>query len=181
MTGVNSINLTSDLTISSTHTNAGTYTDSWVFSAANYNTASGTVIDTITPAALTISASNETMVQGNPVPTLAVSYKGFVDGQTAANLTVKSTASTTATSKSLPGLYVIKIAGAVDPNYVVNYVPAILTVTPPVVIGGSFAQFTNVTTQGSLIGGSVSVNGTTINFNVNPKTSVIYYPFFQCT
>ena len=83
------------------------------------------------------------------------------------NLTVKPTVSTTATSKSLPGQYAIKIAGAVDPNYTVNYTPAILTVTPPVVIAGNFAQFTNVTTLGSLIGGSVSVNGTTIVFNVN--------------
>jgi len=36
------------------------------------------------------------------------------------------------------------------------------------VIGGSFTQYTNVTTQGSLIGGTISGNGTTIiNFNVN--------------
>ena len=93
-TGVSGINLASDLTINSAHTNAGTYTDSWLFNAGlNYNTASGTVIDTIVPAPLVISANNETMVQGNPVPTLTVSYKGFVDGQTAANLTVKPIAS----------------------------------------------------------------------------------------
>jgi MBG domain (YGX type) len=121
----------------------------------------------VSKAPLTISATPETMVQGNAVPALAVNYTGFVDGQTPANLTVVPTASTTATSKSLPGQYAIGIVGAVDPNYEINYALSILTVTPPAVIGGNFVQFTNVTTQGLLINGSVSVNGTTIVFNAN--------------
>jgi len=130
-TGVNGINLASDLTIYSIHTNAGTYIDSWSFTdpSGYYAPASGTMTDTIVPAALTVSANNETMVRGNPVPALTVSYNGFVDGQTVSNLTVQPTATTTATSESLPGQYAIAVAGAVDPNYIIGYVPAIMTVT----------------------------------------------------
>ena len=141
-TGVGGVNLASDLTINSTHTNAGTYTDSWSFNEKlllngsanpnynpNYTTQSGTVTDIINRATLIVSANNETMVQGSTVPTLTISYKGFVDGQTVSNLTVQPTATTTATSESLPGQYAIAVAGAVDPNYIISYVPAIMTVT----------------------------------------------------
>ena len=49
-TGVNGINLSSDLTINSTHTNAGVTNDSWSLNAgSNYNIASGTIADTVTP------------------------------------------------------------------------------------------------------------------------------------
>jgi MBG domain (YGX type) len=48
ITGVNGVGL-SGLTVSSAHTNAGTYADSWVFSdtTGNYNNASGTITDAI--------------------------------------------------------------------------------------------------------------------------------------
>jgi hypothetical protein len=68
------------------------------------------------------------MVHLSAVPALTVSYSGFVDGQTSANLAVKPTVSTTATNKSLPGKYAITVKGAVDPNYTISYVPGIMTV-----------------------------------------------------
>ena len=53
-TGVNGVNLNSDLTINSTHT-SGTYTDSWSFNAgSNYNTATGNMTDTIAKATATV-------------------------------------------------------------------------------------------------------------------------------
>jgi len=141
-TGGSGVNLASGLTINSTHTNAGKYTDSWSFNEPklangapnpnynpNYTTLSGTITDIIVPAPLIVSANNETMVQGSTVPTLTISYKGFVDGQTAANLPVKPTATTTVSKRSAPGKYVISVKGAVDPNYTTSYVPAIMTVT----------------------------------------------------
>lgn len=176
-TGVNSANLAIDLAINSLHSNAGTYGDSWSFNGGpNYNTASGTMTDRIGQASLTIAPINESMVQGNTVPALTVNYTGFVAGQSVNNLTVKPTISTTATSKSLPGLYAIKVIGAVDPNYTINYNQATMNVTPPVVIGGNFAQFTNVTTTGFLIGGAVNINGATITFNVNYKVTTNGHP-----
>lgn len=138
-TGTNGVTLPAgDLTLTgTTHTNAGTYTDTWVFNATTnpdynpaYATQSGTVTDIIKPATLYVTANPEIMVQGSAVPTFTIDYIGFVDGQTSANLTVKPTATTTATSKSKPGLYLIKVAGAVDPNYTINYIPSILAVVP---------------------------------------------------
>ena len=54
--GVNGAGL-SGLTVSSAHTNAGTYADSWFFSdtTGNYNNASGTITDTIAKANANIS------------------------------------------------------------------------------------------------------------------------------
>jgi len=134
--GIGGVNVANDLTINSTHTNAGTYTDTWVFNATtnpnynpNYTTQSGTVRDIINRAPLIVSANNETMVQGSAVPALTISYMGFVDGQTATSLTTIPTATTTATKRSTPGKYTITVKGAVDPNYTISYVPAIMTVT----------------------------------------------------
>jgi uncharacterized repeat protein (TIGR03803 family) len=88
---------------------------------------------TITPAALTITADNKTKVYGDPLPTLTASYSGFVNGDTASNLTTLPTLSTAATPSSLPGTYPITASGAADPNYIIAYVPGTLTVTPPAI------------------------------------------------
>ena len=56
-TGVWGVDLTADLNLSGTsHTNAGTYTDSWTFTdpAGNYQSASGTVTDIINKANATV-------------------------------------------------------------------------------------------------------------------------------
>ena len=53
-TGVNSTNLASDLTITSAHTNAGTYGDSWSFTDPNYVAQSGTMTDVISKANATV-------------------------------------------------------------------------------------------------------------------------------
>ena len=49
-TGVGGVNLASYLTIHSTHTNAGVYTDTWTFSDPNYISQSGKVTDIINKA-----------------------------------------------------------------------------------------------------------------------------------
>ena len=54
----------------------------------------------VTPASLTITADNKTKVYGAALPTLTASYTGFVNGDTAANLTTLPTLSTTATAVS---------------------------------------------------------------------------------
>ena len=41
---------------------------------------------TVTPAALTITADNQTKVYGAALPTLTASYSGFVNGDTSASL-----------------------------------------------------------------------------------------------
>ena len=46
---------------------------------------------TVTPAALTITADNQTKVYGAALPTLTASYTGFVNGDTSASLTTQPT------------------------------------------------------------------------------------------
>jgi hypothetical protein len=84
----------------------------------------------VTPAPLTITANNASMVQGATVPPLSVSYSGFVNGDSPASLTVQPTISTPATSLSQPGSYAILVGGASSPNYAINYANGILVVSP---------------------------------------------------
>jgi hypothetical protein len=87
---------------------------------------------TVTPAALTITANNQTKVYGAALPTLSASYSGFVNGDTAASLTTQPTLGTTATSAShVSGSpYAITASGAADTDYSITYVSGTLTVIP---------------------------------------------------
>ena len=66
------------------------------------------------------------------MPTLAVSYSGFVNGDTSASLTSPPVLSTTATAHSpvSAGPYAIIASGASDSDYSISYVTGALTVTP---------------------------------------------------
>ena len=85
---------------------------------------------TVTAAALTITADNQTKVYGAALPTLTASYSGFVNGDTAASLGTQPTLSTTATVSSGVGAYGITASGAVDSDYTISYVSGTLSVTP---------------------------------------------------
>ncbi|MCC9065454.1 MBG domain-containing protein [Flavobacterium piscisymbiosum] len=131
--GDTATNLTTAPTISTTALDTspvGTYTI----------TASGAVSDnydityvngtlTITKAALTITADDQTKVYGTANPTLTASYSGFVNGDTATNLTTPPTISTTALDASPVGIYTITANGAVSDNYDITYVNGNLTIT----------------------------------------------------
>ena len=97
---------------------------------------------TVTPATLTVTAGNGTMVYGGTVPTLGYSLSGWKNGQTDALLT-GVTVSTDATATSNVGTGYASTAsggtlsGAAAGNYTLSYVtggfsvtPATLTVTP---------------------------------------------------
>jgi hypothetical protein len=90
---------------------------------------SGTL--TVTGAALTITADNQTKAYGAALPTLTASYAGFVNGDTAASLTTLPTLITTATASShVSGSpYSITASGATDADYTISYVGGTLTVT----------------------------------------------------
>ncbi len=87
---------------------------------------------TVTTAALTITATNQTKVYGAALPTLTDSYTGFVNGDTSASLTAQPTLTTTATASShVSGSpYSITASGAADSDYTISYVSGALTVTP---------------------------------------------------
>ena len=90
----------------------------------------------VAPVELTITAEDQTMVDGAPVPPLSVSYAGLVNGDTAATFAqapnIGPTSSTTATSGSdvAGGPYTITVGGAVDPDYSIGFASGSLTVTP---------------------------------------------------
>jgi len=123
---------------------------------------------TVTPALLTVTASNGSMNYGAAPPTITPSYFGFVNGNTASSLTTQPTCSTTATSSSpVSGSpYASSCTGAVDPNYSFSYldgsvtvsrVPLTITASSPTSTYGSpptitplYAGFVNGDTASSL-------------------------------
>ncbi len=83
---------------------------------------------TVGKANLTVTADNQTMPLGGPVPALTVSYSGFVNGDIASSLTTQPTATTTAHANSPAGTYPITPQGGSSPNYTFSYVNGTLTV-----------------------------------------------------
>jgi hypothetical protein len=102
----------------------------------NSDSSAAPLSQAVSPAPLTISADNQTMTYGSPLPALTVSYAGLVNGDTPAVFTSAGNsppvASTTATQTSdvVAGGYPITVGGAVDPNYTITYVSGTLTITP---------------------------------------------------
>ena len=85
---------------------------------------------TVTPAGLTITATNATKAYGAALPTLTASYSGLVNGDFPTNLATAPTIATTATANSPMGSYAITASGAADPDYAITYVAGTLSVTP---------------------------------------------------
>ncbi|SNS04488.1 MBG domain-containing protein, partial [Flavobacterium sp. ov086] len=83
----------------------------------------------VTTASLTVTADNQSKAFGAANPILTVSYVGFVNGDTSTNLTTQPTITTTAVTGSAVGTYPITASGAVASNYVISYIPGVLTVT----------------------------------------------------
>jgi uncharacterized repeat protein (TIGR01451 family) len=107
------------------HAITAVYTsDSTAFASSSADPLSASVL----PATLTISADDQTMTYGDTVPTLTASYAGFVNRDTPADLTTLPTLTTTASSRSSAGNYLIGLGGAADPNYAIRYVTGTLTV-----------------------------------------------------
>ena len=109
----------------------------------------------VTPAPLTIAANNASMAYDTALPIpFAVSFSGFVNGDTPASLTTPPTVATSATSASPLGTYPITASGAVDPNYTITYVGGTLTIAAALVSGvtpnaGPTAGGTAVTISGT--------------------------------
>lgn len=110
--------------------NVGTYaiTASDV-SDNNYNvtTTDGTL--TITKAALTITARDETRKVGTPNPTFVALYSGFVGNDNEGVLATPVVLSTNAGQNSATGTYDIVASGATAQNYTITLVNGTLTIT----------------------------------------------------
>ncbi len=91
-------------------------------SITNENVAyvSGTL--TITKAPLTVTAQDCTMKQGTELPDFTVTYQGFKNGENESVLTKKPIVTTTASTESVAGEYMLMATGAEAQNYDFNYV-----------------------------------------------------------
>lgn len=92
----------------------------------------------VVPAPLTIIADNKLKLYGAPNPLLTVTYSGLVNGDSNDQLAAQPVAVTTATATSLPGDYPITVSGASSPDYIISYVPGILTITQSYSIPNAF-------------------------------------------
>ncbi len=95
----------------------------------NYNISyiGGTL--TINPAALTLTADNQSQTYGGTQPALTYTASGLVNGDTTGSLTTQPVLATV-TANSNAGNYPITIGGAADPNYTIAYVNGMLTINP---------------------------------------------------
>ncbi|RZK47770.1 MAG: gliding motility-associated C-terminal domain-containing protein, partial [Pedobacter sp.] len=110
-------------------TDAGTYTVTATINGGNnYQLLNLNAQLDIQKALLTVNVSNSSLCQGSNLPRFTVSYSGFVNGETQANLLSTPIVTTTATSSSAAGNYPITASGAIANNYNINYVNGSLTI-----------------------------------------------------
>jgi VCBS repeat-containing protein len=99
----------------------------------NYSGSSGALSQVVTQAVLTVTADNQTMLQGGALPALTYTMTGFVNGDTQAGATTgQPSLSTTATSSSPAGAYPITITPGTlaAANYSFTFANGTLTITP---------------------------------------------------
>ncbi|MFI5379361.1 MAG: CARDB domain-containing protein, partial [Tepidisphaerales bacterium] len=108
----------------------GTYAISAAgLSSGNYAITFVPGVLTVSQQPLTITAVDGSKALGQPMPSLAVMYSGFIAGESAASLTTLPSLLTAATASSDAGSYPIGVSGAVDPNYRISYVPGTFVIT----------------------------------------------------
>ena len=99
----------------------------------------GTLI--ISKAPLTIGVKDETITEGDTIPTFTLTYDGWRNGDTEATaFTRKPKAKTTATIESKPGTYPITITVGTAKNYKISYQEGTLTIEPAAGIEGVYAD-----------------------------------------
>ncbi len=93
---------------------------------------------TVGKAVLTATADNQSRPYGAANPTLTVSYRGFINGDTSTVLSTPVVATTSASATSPVGTYPIVPAGGAAANYSLSYVNgslAVTSATAPVTLG----------------------------------------------
>ena len=121
-------------TTANDHSPAGTYPITVAGGGSpnyTFTFVSGTL--TVGTAVLTSTASPATSVYGSPlVPngSLTVTYSGFVNGDGPGSMTTLPTVANSAVAGSPAGTYVLTPSGAVNPNYTIQYVTGVYTISP---------------------------------------------------
>jgi hypothetical protein len=117
---------------------AGSYTVYYkVTGDANHNDIAAQHFDvTIAKAALTVSAGNYEIFEGEEIPSFEIKYDGFVNNETADALITKPTISCEATVGSKPDEYKVTVSGAEAKNYEITYVDGKLTILAKSFVSG---------------------------------------------
>ncbi|MHB8208718.1 MBG domain-containing protein, partial [Mucilaginibacter sp.] len=89
-------------------------------------------VSTVTAALLTITADNKSKTYRDINPILTLTYVGFVNNDSPAQLTAQPIVTTTAVTTSPVGQYPITASGAGSTNYTFNYISGLLTIYPAV-------------------------------------------------
>jgi len=82
----------------------------------------------VLPAPLLIAVEDTTIVQGDAMPEVPVSYSGWKYDDNENVLTTPPTVSIETTDSSVPGTYAITVGGAQAANYAISYQNALLTI-----------------------------------------------------
>lgn len=87
-------------------------------------------IHTVLPARLDVRVNDAVKEYGASMPGLAVSYDGFVNGDTASSLKGALKLTTAATASSGVGSYTVEAGGLLSANYSIGFRSGVLVVTP---------------------------------------------------
>jgi gliding motility-associated-like protein len=93
---------------------------------ANNDTQSFTI--EVSKATLFVTADDQNIVYGDPIPSLSISYSGFVNSEDASDLTTVPLAGTTADGSSDAGDYPISVSGGISENYDFDYTAGTLSI-----------------------------------------------------
>ena len=99
-------------------------------SLSNYTAVISNGVLSVTPAGLTITANPAARAYGSANPVFAAGYNGFVNGEDSGVLSVAPVLATVADTNSPVGSYAITVGGAAAANYLISYVPGVLSVGP---------------------------------------------------
>jgi trimeric autotransporter adhesin len=126
---------------------------------------------TVTPAVLTVTATNQARVYGAANPALTVSFTGFVNSDTVAALTLAPVASTSATATSNVGTYPITVTGGISTSYTFAPIAGTLTVitgSATVSLGNLAATYDGT---GKSAAATTSPNGLAVGLTYNGSTN----------
>ena len=107
--------------------NAGEYKVKATLSPVNGNDTTIERIVKVAKAELTATAANDTIMQGDTMPTFEINYTGFVGNDNAASLTTAPTATCSASTDSV-GSFDIVVSGGEAINYDFIHVNGLLTI-----------------------------------------------------
>ena len=95
----------------------------------------------VSKAQLTATASNVTIGQGDPIPSIDIVYSGFVNGDDIPDIDEVPVAETGITSSSVAGDYTIVLTGGSDDNYEFELIDGVLTIEESIQVLGLEDKF----------------------------------------